>query len=681
MCKMVSAKILVLGIDGMDPRLTKKLVDAGRMPNLKKLYDLGACREDMAMQGNMPTITPPMWTTLATGACANTHGITCYWGQHPTRTDLLIYNFSSTRCKAEQLWNVLAEAGKKTLVWHWPGSSWPPSSDSPNLMVVDGAQPGNINVGVAKIDAEKFAVASTKIKEVIYQPSVIVKNGAGCVLEDIAEEIGHSVANVVGDLEKRQESIDKHGGMLNLMMTYDDGEGAIETAAVDISNSPLRRAYGWKKDVPEHGLEFTIVVNKGLTRRIAVVLKDETGQYNRIEIYKSKENLEPLAIIYGVNQPTYVLEELSLGEQKKMVYRMYQAMEISEEHISLYIGAALDINNPEMFSPQELYYDVVKNVGYVPAVAAVNAKESRYVEELIIPTWQVYNQWQADALKYVIDHYRVEAVFSHLHNLDTFGHRFMAYGVPHDDVKIDRDPSFYRKMYEKCYEDTDDYIGCFMHYLDEGWTIFVVSDHGLILSEKRPTLMGDPFGVNVSVMEELGYTVLKKDKNGNSLKEIDWEKTTALAPRGNMIYLNLKGRNENGIVPVEEQYELEEKIIDDLYNYRDANGKRIIALAIRNKEAGVFGLSGNDCGDIIYFTAEGANRVHGDSMSTYFGLYDTSVSPIFVGCGAGLKVGCKTERVIRQIDFAPTLAVLAGVRMPAQCEGAPIYQILEGKIF
>ena len=63
----------MLGIEGMDPRLTKKLVDAGRMPNLKKLYDLGACREDMAMQGNMPTITPPMWTTLATGACANTH--------------------------------------------------------------------------------------------------------------------------------------------------------------------------------------------------------------------------------------------------------------------------------------------------------------------------------------------------------------------------------------------------------------------------------------------------------------------------------------------------------------------------------------------------------------------------------------------------------------------------------
>lgn len=82
-----------------------------------------------------------------------------------------------------------------------------------------------------------------------------------------------------------------------------------------------------------------------------------------------------------------------------------------------------------------------------------------------------------------------------------------------------------------------------MHYLDAGWTIFIVSDHGLLLSENRATLLGDPFGVNISVMEELGYTVLKCDENGNKLKEIDWEKTTALAPRGNMIYLNLKGRN------------------------------------------------------------------------------------------------------------------------------------------
>ena len=33
--------------------------------------------------------------------------------------------------------------------------------------------------------------------------------------------------------------------------------------------------------------------------------------------------------------------------------------------------------------------------------------------------------------------------------------------------------------------------------------------------------------------------------------------------------------------------------------------------------------------------------------------------------------------MIREVDVAPTAAVLLDVDMPAQCEGAPVYQILE----
>lgn len=32
---VISEKILVLGVDGMDPRLTRKYVDEGKMPNVK----------------------------------------------------------------------------------------------------------------------------------------------------------------------------------------------------------------------------------------------------------------------------------------------------------------------------------------------------------------------------------------------------------------------------------------------------------------------------------------------------------------------------------------------------------------------------------------------------------------------------------------------------------------------
>ena len=61
-------KLLVLGIDGLDPRLTKKYLDEGIMPNTKKFLERGAAQFDFEMIGGQPTVTPPMWTTLATGA-------------------------------------------------------------------------------------------------------------------------------------------------------------------------------------------------------------------------------------------------------------------------------------------------------------------------------------------------------------------------------------------------------------------------------------------------------------------------------------------------------------------------------------------------------------------------------------------------------------------------------------
>lgn len=147
--KALTNKLIVVGVDGLDPRLAKKYLDAGEMPNMKALLDKGVAREDLVLLGAVPTITPPMWTTLATGAYPITHGITCFTRQSKKSLDTLEYNLDSAGCLAEQIWNVTAEAGLKTLVLHWPGSSWPPTSDSENLYVVDGTQPAGINFGVA----------------------------------------------------------------------------------------------------------------------------------------------------------------------------------------------------------------------------------------------------------------------------------------------------------------------------------------------------------------------------------------------------------------------------------------------------------------------------------------------------------------------------------------------------
>ena len=182
----LTKKVLVLGLDGMDPNLTKKFVNEGMMPNTKELIQRGSAREDLAFLGSVPTITPPMWTTLATGSCPGSHGITCFWNQHPDKLDTSVYAMDSRDCKDEQAWNVTAEAGLKTLVWHWPGSSWPPTSSSENLIVVDGTQPGAVNFGCATTDWEKFVYASTDIKEIKFKPRMMTDgNGAGCIIEDL----------------------------------------------------------------------------------------------------------------------------------------------------------------------------------------------------------------------------------------------------------------------------------------------------------------------------------------------------------------------------------------------------------------------------------------------------------------------------------------------------------------
>ena len=43
--KAYTEKIMVLGVDGMDPKLTKKYVDMGIMPNVKKFIEAGVFQQ------------------------------------------------------------------------------------------------------------------------------------------------------------------------------------------------------------------------------------------------------------------------------------------------------------------------------------------------------------------------------------------------------------------------------------------------------------------------------------------------------------------------------------------------------------------------------------------------------------------------------------------------------------
>ena len=369
------------------------------------------------------------------------------------------------------------------------------------------------------------------------------------------------------------------------------------------------------------------------------------------------------------------MDEVFVGDQYVATNRNFRIFDIAPDgsQVRYWMSPAYDISKDAVWHPKALYEEIIESVGYVPPVSTLTGKNFEYAKEVLMPVWDYYCQWQSDALVYLMEQEKYDVIFSHLHNVDNIGHQIWHFAKHRDEWGNNEED--YQGLLEYTYIQTDKYLGDFLKFLDEGWTVIITSDHGLITEENHVPVLTEGT-VSVPVMKELGYTVLKKDENGKELREIDWTKTRAITNRGGHIYINLKGRQSYGIVEPEDKYELEAQIISDLYNYRDPHtGKRVVSIALRNKDAILLGIGGAECGDIYFFMEEGYNIIHMDSLSTQKGYFDTSVSPIFVAAGQGIKEGYTTTRVIRQVDVAPTVAALGGVRMPAQCEGSVVHQI------
>jgi predicted AlkP superfamily phosphohydrolase/phosphomutase len=669
--------LLILGIDGMDAATTLRMVNEGKLPNIKKYLDRGAAREDLQLLGALPTITPPCWTTLATGAYPSTHGITCYWRQSPDNLDAVVYNMDSRNCKAEPLWDVTAREGRKTLVWHWPGSSWPPTSDSPNLSVVDGTQPGSVNMGVSQMDWEKIITASRDRDRLDYSPHTEKRVGVGCNIMDL-EEVAGSLAGEEDEMMELWwgDAARKGGEIRTYVNDLNDTEMIIGArVAYDIVLSPLTPAAGWK-DAPEGSLEFLILTSGGANKRYALLTHAPDNGGYIVKVYRDKTDTKPIVTITE-GQIAGAVDDVTKRGVTKPAYRNYKILEATDERVRLWISNALDITNDSLWHPASLYEKITGSVGYVPPVSLIGGEDAELVERVFVPSWEEYNLWQAKALNELINEEGYEVVFSHLHNVDCAGHQLWHLAKNLEPWKH-TDEKTYQRFIEEIYVQTDRYLGEFLYLLEEDWTVFILSDHGLLVGENVPPILGEYGGLNVPVMEELGYTVLKKDAAGNKIQEVDWTRTRAVQIRSNYVYVNLRGRNPEGIVTPEERYDLEEQIISDLYGYREpVTGKRAVGIAMRNKDAIALGVGGPEAGDIFFTVEEGFNRLHGDGLSTARGFFGTSVTPVFIAAGRGIKPGCQTERVIRQVDVAPTAARILDVQEPAQSEGGILHQILQ----
>src|SRR6185369_15453183 len=113
---MAKPRVLLIGWDAADWKVIKPLLAAGQMPNLARLMGQG-------IHGNLatiyPVLSPMLWTSIATGKRAYKHGIHGFSEPLPDGSGVRPSSLLSRKTKA--LWNILNQAGHRSLVVGW----WP----------------------------------------------------------------------------------------------------------------------------------------------------------------------------------------------------------------------------------------------------------------------------------------------------------------------------------------------------------------------------------------------------------------------------------------------------------------------------------------------------------------------------------------------------------------------------
>ncbi len=112
-------RVIVLGLDGMDPQTVDLLLAEGKMPNFARLRTEGAYGRLMSMK---PLLSPIIWTTIATGKPPDQHRIGHFVAVNEQTGEQLPVTSQMRKVKA--LWNILSDAGRTVDVVGW-WATWP----------------------------------------------------------------------------------------------------------------------------------------------------------------------------------------------------------------------------------------------------------------------------------------------------------------------------------------------------------------------------------------------------------------------------------------------------------------------------------------------------------------------------------------------------------------------------
>jgi predicted AlkP superfamily phosphohydrolase/phosphomutase len=621
-------RLVVLGLDGMDPVLVEKYMSQGKLPHLSKLAKQGSYAK---LETTIPSISPVAWSSFMTGC-------------HPAKHNIFDFLSRDKNTYLPDLSSARIGSPKKVL-----------SLKKYNIPLSKPDIKGmRKSVPFWKILGDNGIFSTVLRIPVTFPPEKF----RGHLLSGMCAPDLKGSQGTFSFYTSDKNKITKREGGMNIPVTVDGNR--IETYISGPENTML-------KNPEEIQLPLCITIDKEKKEALLEV----SGQNIRL-----KEKT--------FSDWTRITFRPGLWIKIRSICRFY--INQVEPHFEMYVTPLnIDPEKPALPISHPFIYSVYlsKLLGSYITLGEANdtwaLNEGILSEEAFLKLSYFNHQEWENMLFNAMKKTKKGVVVSWFETTDSLQHMFFRYLDEKHPARHTDQAKMGPEVIEELYTKMDGLVGKVGERLDKKDVLIIMSDHG-IKSFRR--------GVNVnSWLYMKGYLGLKdgKEESEEWFKDVDWEKTKAYGLGLGGIYLNMKDRESKGIVSSgEEAKTLKQEIISQLNGLKDGEKSDRAINKVFDRDELPPGPYKENCPDLIV----GYNEGYRVSWGSVTGKVNTSVFEDNSKAWSGdhcidprivpgiffsnLNINTKTPAII---DIAPTVLELFGLEAPKHMDGRSLIDV------
>ncbi|MFX1274395.1 MAG: alkaline phosphatase family protein [Promethearchaeota archaeon] len=375
-----------------------------------------------------------------------------------------------------------------------------------------------------------------------------------------------------------------------------------------------------------------------------------------------------VASSYNIKEPKIwdILGEKGLKSIILGIPPTYPIQEINGHMVSGFITPDTSSNYTY---PPELKEEIQNNIGQYILDANFRTENKA---DLLVEIYQM-TKVQFKTIKYLLKNKEWDYCQFVIIGLDRMHHAFWKY---YDSSHAKYEPNnIFESALKNYYKYIDEEVGEILDIIEKETIVIIASDHGA-------KAMKGCICVNTA-LEKLRLLRFKKQPEpGTKLEdtEIDWNNTYAWGWGGYYarIFLNVQGREPQGIIPTEDYEKWREKVINSLKSIKNPDGKPMNTIIYKPEEL-YEELKGDYPDLMVYFDDlnwRSAGTVGYDTI--YLDENDTGPDDavhdyygIFIIHDTNNKIGKKLETK-NILDIAPTILSIFGFEIPKEMQGKVI---------